>query len=82
MNKKLVLILTFVLVIAISAVTVFAITFSPAEKTVAEVAPEIEETTENAEGEGLSGTTCDPERDYTYLRGTMYKNLYETKYGC
>jgi sortase B len=44
--------------------------------------PETEEASEDkkTEGEGLSGTACEPERDYTYLRGTMYKNLYETKY--
>ena len=44
--------------------------------------PETEEASddEKTEGEGLSGTACEPERDYTYLRGTMYKNLYETRY--
>ncbi len=38
------------------------------------------ENEEKAEGEGLSGTTCEPQREYSYLRGTMYKNLYEARY--
>ena len=37
MNKKLILILVSVLVLAISAITVFAVAFSPAEKPVSDV---------------------------------------------
>lgn len=84
LNKKLLLILTSVLVVAISAVTVFAVVFSPAEKPVSEIGSAQEEITEKneekTEGEGLSETTCEPKKEYSYLRGTMYKNLYETKY--
>ena len=74
-------------VIAVAAgVTAFAVMFTSSSKPVSEIGEISEETAgteeekEVFEGEGLSGTACEPEREYTYLRGTMYKNLYETKY--
>ena len=85
MSKKLLLILVAVIVSVAAAATVFAVAFTASEKPVSEIGPVPEETDENnemneTEGEGLSETTCEPEREYTYLRGTLYKNLYETKY--
>ena len=85
MSKKLLLILVAVIVSVTAAATVFAVAFTASEKPVSEIGPVPEETDENnemneTEGEGLSETTCEPEREYTYLRGTLYKNLYETKY--
>ena len=86
MNKKLVIILAAVVVAVAATVTAFAVMFTSSGKPVSEIGEIPEETVvteepeEIFEGEGLSGTACEPEREYTYLRGTMYKNLYETKY--
>ena len=85
MNKKLIIALAAVIVAIAASATVFAVAFTASEKPVSAIVPENGETAENTEtekteGEGLSETSCEPEREYTYLRGTKYKNLYETKY--
>ena len=85
MNKKLLMIIAAVIVLLATATTVVAATImvanSPAEK-VQEKEPEQAETPEFSvtETEGLSESVCNPERDYTYLKGTLYRNLYATKY--
>ena len=88
MKTKLVVILAAI-VIAVSVGTIAAFAFSakaPAhkeEQNIGELREENEIDAENVsaeEGEGLSETSCEPQREYTYLRGTMYKNLYETRY--
>ena len=85
MNKKLVIALAAVIIAVTAGATAFAVAFTASEKPVSAIIPEQEKAdetgeTEKTEGEGLSGTACEPEIEYTYLRGTMYKNLYETKY--
>ena len=85
MNKKLVIALVAVIIAVAAGATAFAVAFTASEKPVSAIVPEQEIADENGEiekteGEGLSNTACEPEKEYTYLRGTMYKNLYETKY--
>lgn len=85
LNKKLLMIIAAVIVLLATATTVVAATImvanSPAEK-VQEKESEQAETPEFSvtETEGLSESVCNPERDYTYLKGTLYRNLYATKY--
>ena len=76
MKKLLILIIAVVLVASVSVVGVFALT-AKSNTEAAEIIPEdySEEAIEAEE------TSAEPlEHDYTYLRGTAYKNLYETKY--
>ena len=82
LNKKLVIALAAVIIAVAAGATAFAVAFTASEKPVSAIVPEQENADENGgtEGEGLSDTACEPEKEYTYLRGTMYKNLYETKY--
>ena len=86
MNKKLLVLLIAFLILVITATTVFAVEMFSAEKPEEkeENAFSSEESEEDPgvsfETEGLSTAVCEPERDYTYLRGTLYKNLYMTKY--
>ena len=86
MNKKLLMILAALLIVIVTATTVFASVFMAANKPVQENSTEEKNENEQEnpeeifETEGLSSAVCEPERDYTYLRGTLYKNLYMTKY--
>ncbi|MBQ8788270.1 MAG: class B sortase [Oscillospiraceae bacterium] len=86
MNKKLIVILAALLIVIVTATTVFASVFMAANKPVQENSAEEKNENEQEapeeifETEGLSSAVCEPKRDYTYLRGTLYKNLYMTKY--
>ncbi len=82
---KLLIALGAVIISAAAATAVFAAVLVSNDKPVSEPEEvsgieEEKEFFEEAEGEGLSETTCEPQREYTYLKGTMYKNLYATKY--
>ena len=87
MNKKLLMILIALVILALTATTVVAATSiaknEPSEK-ISDSEQNVEgkepSGTELLETEGLSDAACSPERDYTYLKGTLYKNLYATKY--
>ena len=89
MKEKLIIAIAAVMIVAsVGAVAAFAFSAKAAtpkeEQTIGEIrkenVPETEDLSERkTEGEGLSDTTCEPQREYTYLRGTMYKNLYETR---
>ncbi|MBP1574734.1 MAG: class B sortase [Oscillospiraceae bacterium] len=85
MKIKLLIALGAVIISAVAATAVFAAVLVSNDKPVSEPEEvsgieEEKEFFEEAEGEGLSETTCEPQREYTYLKGTMYKNLYATKY--
>lgn len=86
MKIKLLIALGAVIISAAAATAVFAAVLVSNDKPVSEpeevsgIEEENEFFEETAEGEGLSETTCEPQREYTYLKGTMYKNLYATKY--
>lgn len=91
MKIKLIVIIAAIMTVAsVGAIAAFAFSAkAPAQKEEQNIGelreeniPEAENISaeEGKEGEGLSKTDCEPERDYTYLRGTRYKNLYETRY--
>lgn len=87
MSKKLLLVLVTVLVLAISATAVTAIMLtggSREEKENAEINPSAEETSDAPEAgllsEDVSAAPGCCALDYSYLKGTVYKNLYETRY--
>ena len=85
MNKKLLMIIAGAIVFVITATTVVAATLISENETSGKETVSEQNAVENSEkelleAEGLSTATCEPERDYTYLKGTLYKNLYATKY--
>ena len=91
MRKKLVIFLCGVLVLAVSATVVLATVFTGNSSDLKEVgSPEInaeENAGENKETESeapqagnLSEKAPGCSVEYTYLKGTLYKNLYETRY--
>ena len=85
MNKKLLMIIAGAIVFVITATTVVAATFISKNETSGKETVSEQNAVENSEkelleAEGLSTATCEPERDYTYLKGTLYRNLYATKY--
>lgn len=72
MNKKLLMITVAILILAITATTVLAVGALNSEKNQNNV-------TENESSE-KNEDISNVQPDYTYLRGTRYKNLYTTKY--
>lgn len=72
MNKKLLMITVAILILAITATTVLAVGALNSEKNQNNV-------TENESSE-KNEDISNVHPDYTYLRGTKYKNLYTTKY--
>ena len=85
MNKKLLMIIAGAIVFVLTATTVVAATLISKNETSGKETVSKQEAEENGEkelleAEGLSTATCEPERDYTYLKGTLYRNLYATKY--
>lgn len=85
MNKKLLMIIAGAIVFVLTATTVVAATLISKNETSGKETVSEQNAVENSEkelleAEGLSTATCEPERDYTYLKGTLYRNLYATKY--
>ena len=73
------------IVFVLTATTVVAATLISKNETSGKETVSEQNAVENSEkelleAEGLSTATCEPERDYTYLKGTLYRNLYATKY--
>lgn len=87
MNKKLVILLCAVLVIAVSATVAVAAVLSGNNSGLKEAGSSVINAEENAKTEGESDKAENASEEaaecafeYTYLKGTLYKNLYKTRY--